>query len=185
MTLKHWIYTLIDSIINGIALAVLAYFVMPTTTTDLKGALSRLWIVALGGAIIGLFNHLRQSPISKIAGIVGIIFLVTVLFLPTSACAIGPMVSKSTCVWDANTELDLAGYYLYWRTPTGAFSNTDRRPVLLSANPTFNLNTLLLPSGVYVIAVSAYDLDANESGMSNEVTWDAAYPGNPKNMVVR
>lgn len=174
-----------DSIINGIALAILTAFIVPSTVPDLLAALGKLWIVALGGAIIGFFNHLRESPISKIAGAIVAVMLATLLFLPFTACAVGPKIAKATAVWDANTETDLAGYYLYWRTPTGTFSDSSRRSVLLGANPTFNLNTLLLAPGVYVVAVSAYNLDGNESGMSNEVTWDAAYPGNPKNAVVK
>ena len=186
MTLKQWIYALIDSIINGIALAVLSFFVMPTTTADLWVSLGRLWIVAVGGMIIGLFNHLRQSPISKITAVfVGALMVSMILFLPMMACAIGPKIAKSTCVWDANTEGDLAGYYLYWRTPTGTFQDANRTPVVKSTAPTFSLLILNLSPGQYVIAVSAYNAAGNESGMSNEVTWDAAYPGNPKNAVVK
>jgi len=185
MTFRQWIYALADSIINGIALAALTYFVIPQTSTELWVSLQRLWVIALGGAIIGLFNHLRQSPISKIMALAGILLLAAALFLPSAACAIGPKIEKSMAVWDANTEPDLAGYYLYWRTPTGAFSDAARRGVGLSPAPTFNLTTMALAPGVYVIAVSAYDLDANESGMSNEVTWDAAYPENPKNALVK
>ena len=183
MTFRQWIYALADSIVNGIALAALTYFVIPQTSTELWVSIQRLWVIALGGAVIGFFNHLRQSPISKIMGV--ILILGVSLIFAAQACAIGPKIEKSTAAWDANTESDLAGYYLYWRTPTGAFSDAARRGVGLSPAPTFNLTILALAPGVYVIAVSAYDLDANESGMSNEVTWDAAYPGNPKNTVVK
>ena len=75
MTSKQWIYALADSIINGIALAALTYFVIPQTSTELWVSIQRLWIIALGGAIIGFFNHLRQSPISKIVGMAGVLLL--------------------------------------------------------------------------------------------------------------
>lgn len=185
MTFKQWATSLIDSIVSGIALACLTAWVMPHSWGDFKTAFSQLWIVALGGAVLGFLNHIRQSPITRIIGITGVLFLGMILFLPMTACAIGPSVSKSTAAWDANTEADLAGYYLYWRTPTGAFSDTNRRPVGPNPTPTFSLTTLGLSPGTYVIAVSAYDLEGNESGMSNEVTWDAAYPGNPKNATVK
>jgi len=112
---------------------------------------------------------------------VKLVVLVLVVLLPVMACALGPKISKSTAAWDANSEPDLAGYYLYWRTTTGTFQDANRVQVVTSPTPTFSLLTLNLPSGVYVIAVSAYDTELNESGLSNEVNWDAAYPNAPAN----
>ena len=112
------------------------------------------------------------------------LILLLLVLLPTFACALGPKIVKHNAMWDANTEPDLAGYYLYWRTPIGTFSDTDRIPVGLGANPLLDLLTLNLPLGQYVIAVSAYDAEGNESGLSIEVPWDATYPGNPKNLKV-
>ena len=110
-----------------------------------------------------------------------LVLVLAMVSLVSTACALGPKISKSTAAWDANSEPDLAGYYLYWRTTAGAFQDANRVPVATSPTPTFSLLTLNLPSGVYVIAVSAYDTELNESGLSNEVSWDAAYPNAPQN----
>jgi len=116
---------------------------------------------------------------------VKLVVLILVVLLPVMACALGPSISKSTAVWDANSETDLAGYYLYWRTPTGTFQDANRVTVAVSSTPSKKLTDLNLASGVYVIAVSAYDTELNESGLSNEVTWDAAYPDAPANTKVQ
>jgi len=116
---------------------------------------------------------------------VKLVVLILVVMFPIMACALGPKISKSTAAWDANSEPDLAGYYLYWRTTAGTFQDANRATVATSPTPTFSLLTLSLPSGVYVIAVSAYDTELNESGLSNEVSWDAAYPNAPANAKVQ
>lgn len=111
-----------------------------------------------------------------------IITLCIVLFLVgSSAFCLGPKIDKHVAVWDANTEVDLTGYYLYWRTSTGVFSDANRVVIPQSATPTYELMTLNLPSGVYIIAVSAYNTAGNESALSTEVTWNATIPGAPKN----
>jgi len=182
MTWKQWLYSLVDSILNGIALAGVSFFVIPKTTGELFSELGKLWIVALGGAIIGLLNHLRQSPISKIS--VGLIFAVAVsvvLFLPMTACAMGPKVELHILTWDANSESDLAGYYAYWKTPTGTYLDTNRVQVAVSSTPTYDLLNLSLGPGTYLFVVTAFDTSANESGPSNEVSWDASYPAATKN----
>lgn len=113
---------------------------------------------------------------------VKLLVLVLVVMFPIMACALGPSISKSTCVWDANSESDLAGYYLYWRTSAGTFQDANRVSVSVSATPSKKLTDLNLVPGEYIIAVAAYDTELNESGLSNEVTWDAAYPNAPKNL---
>ena len=116
---------------------------------------------------------------------VKLMILVLVVLLPVMACAIGPMVLKHTACWDANSESDLAGYYLYWRVPAGTWDDTQRAGVAVSSTPCYDLLTFGLASGGYVIAVTAYDNDGNESGPSNEITWDAAYPNAPANARVQ
>ena len=107
------------------------------------------------------------------------------LLMGSSVYCLGPKIDKHIAAWDANTESDLAGYYLYWRTPTGTFSDTGRVVITKSSNPQYELLLLNLSSGVYVIAVSAYNTAGNESGLSAEVTWNATIPDAPKNPNVK
>jgi len=111
------------------------------------------------------------------------LILLCVLFLlaGSQVYCLGPKIDKHIAVWDANSETDLAGYYLYWKIPTGTFSDANRVVVVKTATPNFDLMTLSLPSGNYVIAVSAYNTYGNESGLSNEVDWNATIPDIPKN----
>jgi hypothetical protein len=112
----------------------------------------------------------------------GILALCLILFLSASSVfCLGPKIDKHVAVWTANTESDLAGYYLYWRTSAGTFSDANRVVIPKSTTPTYELLTLNLPSGVYIIAVSAYNTAGNESALSTEVTWNATIPGAPKN----
>ena len=103
------------------------------------------------------------------------------LFLSASSVfCLGPKIDKHVAVWDANTEADLSGYYLYWRTSTGSFSDTNRVMVLKSTTPRYDLLLLNLTSGTYFIAVSAYNIAGNESALSIETTWNATIPVIPK-----
>ena len=110
-----------------------------------------------------------------------IAFCMLFLLVGSSVYCLGPKIDKHIAAWDANTESDLAGYYLYWKTPTGTFSDTNRITIPKSTNPQYELLTLNLPSGIYVIAVSAYNTAGNESALSAEVTWNAVLPTTPKN----
>lgn len=114
-----------------------------------------------------------------------IMLVCLVLLIPTTSVCLGPKIDKHIAIWDANIESDLTGYYLYWRTPTGTFSDTNRVVVLKSTNPQYNLLLLNLSSGLYVIAVSAYNTAGNESALSAEVTWNATIPGAPKNTKIQ
>ena len=66
----------------------------------------------------------------------------------SAALAVGPkMVDPHTAAWDPNTEADLAGYYLYWRTVGGAFDDAHRATVAKSAAPQLNLLTVISTNG--------------------------------------
>jgi len=113
-----------------------------------------------------------------------IAFLALLLSLPF-IFGMGPKVDKHRAVWDANSESDLAGYYLYWRTPSGAFSDTNRVQIPgTPTSPEFDLSTLNLSVGTYFIAVTAYDMADNESGPSNEAPFDNTVPANPSGTAV-
>lgn len=83
-----------------------------------------------------------------------------------------PPSGKYVARWDANSESNLAGYYLYWKNEGGSYSKKKRRQVAVGSNPSYDLRYLKLPSGRHIIAVTAFDVYGNESGFSNEVAWD-------------
>ena len=88
-----------------------------------------------------------------------------------------PSTKKYHATW-TNTETDLAGYRLYWRTSTGSFSDTNRITVAKTA--TSQLLTGLVPENS-IIAMTAFDEAGNESGFSNEVPFvgDGTAPSPP------
>jgi len=71
-------------------------------------------------------------------------------------------------VWDANNEADLAGYYLYWRDPGGAFIDADKVDCGTATN---QLLTGIVPNKTE-LALTAYDSSGNESEFSNVVPFD-------------
>ena len=83
--------------------------------------------------------------------------------------------------WDANTETDLAGYRLYQSTTPGQYTFGEGNQVaIISAG----IETVTLPNvldGTFFWVLTAYDLEGNESGPSNEVsaTLDSTPPGAP------
>lgn len=82
-----------------------------------------------------------------------------------------PGVSQKKAVWEANTETDVAGYYLYWGPTVSNFNDNDRVDV---GNVTeYNLDeTIPGPK----IAITCYDTSGNESEFSNEVNLDNTSP---------
>lgn len=119
---------------------------------------------------------------------VSLAVVVFILMAMVQAYALGPKIETRYAVWDQNAEADLAGYYLYWRVQGGQFSDTNRVVVLKTATaggkpaPSFDLMSLNLSSGMYDIAVAAFDTASNESGLSNIVPFDGSYPANPLNL---
>jgi len=89
--------------------------------------------------------------------------------LPTTPC--------NGLGWSANTELDLAGYKVYWRTdPTVAYTNANSYDAKKVTNILFDtaipaVGTSLRSTKHYFV-VTAYDSQVvpNESGFSNEVS---------------
>jgi len=94
------------------------------------------------------------------------LIMVTILLFSSMAFAL-PGTKSWKAVWDANTEDDLAGYYLYWRADGQEF--TDSRRLDCGIIPEHSLGDSL--NGNY-IAVTAYDDSGNESGWSNELFFD-------------
>lgn len=72
--------------------------------------------------------------------------------------------TKVALAWDANTEADLAGYKVYRGYASGQYQ------LLADAgNATSYTATGLDPAQTYYFALTAYDVDGNESGYSSEV----------------
>jgi len=77
----------------------------------------------------------------------------------------GPIVRLA---WDANTEPDLAGYWVYQSRVSGWYS---RRKRILEIPADIETCTIdRLPSGTYFWVVTAFDTFRNESDYSNEVS---------------
>jgi hypothetical protein len=95
------------------------------------------------------------------------LIVLLVLMFASSVFAL-PGTQSWKAVWDANPELDVAGYYLYWRTPGGAFSDTDRIDV---GNLQEQVLTGIVPNKTE-IAVTCYDTSGNEGGLSTVVPFD-------------
>ena len=78
-----------------------------------------------------------------------------------------PATSSATVTWDANTDLDLAGYKVYRATASGAYG----APIAtLSGNVTSYISASLQVGTTYFFIVTAYDTAGNESLHSNEVS---------------
>ena len=112
------------------------------------------------------------------------------LFLFISAPALAVAIPTNlTLGWDANTELDLAGYRIYSRHsvttegytigPNGAGSVADVS--IPDTEVTIDLSEE--PDGEICFVATAYDNAGNESGPSNEVCWDldTSAPNAPTN----
>jgi hypothetical protein len=70
-----------------------------------------------------------------------------------------------TLAWDPNSEPDLAGYKLYSGTESGKYG----QGVDVGKNESVTLSGLAL-SKAYYFAITAYDLQENESDFSDEIS---------------
>ena len=108
------------------------------------------------------------------------IFIISALtlFSPPSIYA-----ADVTLAWSANTEPDLDGYYIYYKTGssgapyngTGAAEGNSPIQVPLAnlidpANPEYTIHDLSDTETTYLV-LTAYDTESNESGYSNEVSY--------------
>jgi hypothetical protein len=86
-----------------------------------------------------------------------------------------------TLAWDANTELDLAGYVLYGKegSPDPPYAYIDTYPLTVLADPLDPKCevTDLQEDVVYFFVVTAYDTHGNESDYSNVVSWFVSSKG--------
>ena len=71
--------------------------------------------------------------------------------------------------WDANTESDLAGYHLYQASTAGQYTIGSGWIANIPAG-TETVTYNVTPDGTYYFVLTAYDVNGNESGTSNEVS---------------
>ena len=72
--------------------------------------------------------------------------------------------------WNSNTESDLAGYRIYYRTSSGTYGNPIDVGMATQSGKLTTYTLLNLTKGqTYCIAVTAYNRSKNESSYSNEV----------------
>src|SRR3972149_2601731 len=89
------------------------------------------------------------------------------LIVPVSAEAL-------ILAWDPNTEADLAGYKVHIGTSPGAYSQS----IDVGHVTTFTVPGLLAGE-TYYLALTAYDIFANESGFSSQVRTTIPKPPEP------
>ena len=109
--------------------------------------------------------HLTARSRSAFAAI----FTLTLLILlgPTPFSIAQGWAKEVTLEWDPNTEPDLGGYIVHYGTESGVYDYS-----MDVGNFTSAVITGLDPELEYYFAVSAYNLDGEGSGLSNEVTTD-------------
>lgn len=106
--------------------------------------------------------------------------------LALNTFALGPRIQYHWITWKPSPSAGVTGYWLYYRTSTNAYSDANRfaastNLTLLSGTNVLALDlfTLPLPPTNYTFAMSATNLVGDESPLSNEATWNSAYPEKP------
>lgn len=87
-----------------------------------------------------------------------------VLHISLFSIVVGSLLPGTVFIeWKKNTEIDLAGYKIYWGTQSGRYSEVK--------NVGFDTSCTIyhLRSGNYFFSVTAYDTIGNESDYSNEM----------------
>ena len=87
----------------------------------------------------------------------------------------GPFTSVHTVSWDANIESDLAGYKIYAGRSSGVYGSAGTP---INVGNVLSGNVTLDASGVWYIAVTAYDSSNNESAFSTELVRNYLLMGN-------
>jgi len=124
-------------------------------------------------------------------------FLMFILFILFIFYSTVGLAADVTLAWDANTESDLAGYYIHYKigesggppyNGTGA-TNSDspiqvpKADLVNPENPEYTVNNLSDTEITWMVA-TAYDTDGNQSGYSNEVFYAGTIFEIPNNFIV-
>lgn len=112
----------------------------------------------------------------KLIAIIAFFFLTV---LPAYAITV-----NLTFEWDANTETDLAGYRLYMSSTSGQYISHIKQVGKVTTTTLENVD--IDPGEIIYFVLTAFDLDNNESGYSNEVNFflDDTSPGVAPNVPV-
>ena len=93
------------------------------------------------------------------------IFMTSLLFILLSTGIVYSFQVK--LAWDANTEPDLAGYYLYYKTDPSALYSDQNKITIPDPNATFWPVPGLNDMKTYYFVLTAYDTSGLESAASN------------------
>ncbi len=107
-----------------------------------------------------LFRNTRSSYYHAFISLVA---LTLILFL----CISNVYSAQATMSWNPNNEGELAGYKVYYGNSSGSYSSS-----IDVGNQTSYTISNLVEGEIYFFAATAYDLAGNESGYSNEVSYD-------------
>ena len=96
--------------------------------------------------------------------------LIAILAILFCASAAQALTVRLVFEWDANDEPDLAGYHLYTSTTSGQYT---RGQYLLSTGVVTTCEDIIdiEPGEVVYYVLTAFDIDGDESGFSNEVNF--------------
>ena len=90
-------------------------------------------------------------------------FYALTLVLLLLLCTSPAFAADVRLAWDPNPETTLSGYKLYFGTASRDYATV----INVAKSTTYTVTGLV--SGTYYFAVTAYDIQGNESGFSNEV----------------
>lgn len=110
--------------------------------------------------------------------------LILVAIATSAALAVGPIRTKYiTLLWTPANSEGTTGYWVYWRTETTAFNDTNRVPAATNQNVSgecsYDLTRLPIVPGKWFLAVSATNEFWAEGPLSNEAIWNSASPAKP------
>jgi Purple acid Phosphatase, N-terminal domain/Fibronectin type III domain len=94
----------------------------------------------------------------------GFFFTLNILLLSSWVNATPVVAGDAVLTWTPNSESDLAGYNVYYRTSSGVYG----APFNAGNQTTYTVTGLGI--GTYYFAVTAYDASGNKSGFSIEVS---------------
>ena len=126
------------------------------------------WIKSIAGQLISVVFSAKAGKLPML--FIG--FFLTSLLLVAPALTDTP----TTFQWDANVEVDLAGYRVYMSSQSAVYVYGETSPNLISQllkgpNPGgLEEVTVEIPDGTWYFVATAFDTEGKESGPSIELT---------------